>query len=410
MPTNTKKPLDGIRILAVEQMQALPYATQLLARLGAEVVKVEHPEVGESGRSSAPWIEDPQGRKVGVTYLRNNFNKKSIGIDIKSKQGKELVLELSKGFDIFAENFKSNTMSRLGLDYESVLKKNPQIVYLSISGFGNSTETPYSGWPAYAGVAESMSSLYSWATPPDQPPHISPLGAMGDTGSAIFGVIGVLAALRQKEQTQEGQYVDISMFDCMVALADVQIQYDSMEVEREPGKPGLLILNAFKAKDGYFMIQIGREHQWEILCGLIDKKEWLQDDRFASREGWVAHLETDIRPAIESWAENIPKLDACKKLAEAGIAAGPCNSPKDVMNDEHIKARKMILEQDLPSSSKQSSKKMKVPGNPVKISGLEETPDTRMPWLNEHTDEILKAELNLSDEKLQSLRDDSVIG
>lgn len=407
-----KKPLEGIRILAVEQMQALPYATQLLARLGAEVVKVEHPSLGESGRASAPFIKDPQGRNVGMTYLRNNFNKKSVGINIKSDRGRELVLEMSKGFDVFAENFKSNTMARLGLDFDSVLKKNPQIVYLSISGFGNSVETPYAGWPAYAGVAESMSSLYSWSTPSDEPPLISPLGAIGDTGSAIFGVIGVLAALRQKEQTQQGQFVDISMFDCMVALADVQIQYDSMGVEREPGKPGLLILDAFKAEDGYFMIQIGRENHWEILCRLIGKEEWLKDERFASRQGWVTYLNSEIRPAVEDWSKNLKKLEACKRLAEAGVAAGPCNSPQDVMSDEHIKSREMIVEMELPSddSTKMQNQKMKIPGNPIKISSMSDNKDTRMPWLNEHTDEVLTAELKLSDKELQSLRDDSVIG
>ena len=399
------KPLDGIRILAVEQMQALPYATQLLARLGAEVVKVEHPKMGESGRSSAPSVEDPDGRKVGVTYLRNNLNKKSLGIDIKSEKGRELILELAGKFDVFAENFKSNTMSRLGLAYEDVLKSNPKIVYLSVSGFGNTVETPYDGWPAYAGVAEAMSSLYSWSTPPEKAPPISPMGALGDTCSAVFGAMGVLAALRQRDKTGQGQYVDISMFDCMVALADVQIQYDSMSVEREPGKPGLLILDAFKAADGFFMIQIGREHQWESLCRLIGKADWLTDEKFATRQSWVDYLESDIRPAIEEWAEKLDKLETCQLLAEAGIAAGPCNSPKDVVGDKHINARNMVVDVGLPDGSQ-----MTIPGNPIKISGIAEGPETRVPWLNENTDEILQAELGLTDEELQELRAKSVIG
>ncbi len=413
--TDQPKPLDGIRILAVEQMQALPYATQMMARLGAEVVKVEHPVAGESGRSSAPFIQDPDGRQVGVTYLRNNFNKKSIGIDIKSEKGRELVLELSTKFDVFAENFKSQTLNKMGLGYKDVLAKNDQIVYLSISGFGN-TDTPYSGWPAYAGVAEAMSSLYSWATPADKPPHISPLGAMGDTGSAVFGVIGVLAALRQRDNTGKGQFVDISMFDCMVALADVQIQYDSMNVERDPGKPGLLILDAFKASDGYFMIQVGREHQFEIMCDIIGKPEWKTDERFTDRQGWVAYLESDIRPAIEGWASSIGKLEASTQLAEAGVASGPCNSPKDVAADQHVELRQMITKMDLPDATEtetpktETPKTMSVPSNPVKISSLTEGGETRMPWLNEHTDEVLKAELALSDSDINELREGKIIG
>ena len=399
------KPLDGIRILAVEQMQALPYATQMLARLGAEVVKVEHPASGESGRSSAPAIDDPKGRKVGVTFLRNNLNKKSLGIDIKSEKGRELVLKLASKFDIFAENFKAGTMQRLGLDYDSVSKRNPKIVYLSISGFGNSIPTPYAGWPAYAGVAEAMSSLYSWSTPPDQAPDISPLGALGDTGSAVFGVTAVLAALLQKNRTGQGQFVDISMFDCMVALADVQIQYESMSVERQPGKPGLLILTAFRAKDGYFMLQIGREHQWQRFCELIKKEDWLSDERFSSRQGWVDYLESDIRPAVEKWAAQKTRAQTCQLLAEAGVAAGPCNSPSDVINDPHIQARNMIVEVDLPDGQI-----MAVPGNPLKMSGMVEGPETRVPWLNEHTDEILSQELELSSKEIQELRSESIVG
>ncbi len=399
------RPLDGIRILAVEQMQALPYATQLLARLGAEVIKVEHPSAGESGRSSAPSVKDPEGRDVGVTYLRNNLNKKSVGIDIKSEQGRELVLKLAARFDVFAENFKSGTMGRLKLGYEDVLHANPEIVYLSVSGFGNTAETPYDGWPAYAGVAEAMSSLYSWSTPPDTAPRISPLGALGDTCSAVFGAMGVLAALRHRDRTGQGQYVDISMLDCMAALAYVQIQYESMAVEREPGKPGLLILDAFKAADGFFMIQVGRPHQWESLCRLIGKAEWLEDEKFAIRQSWVDYLESDIRPAVEGWAEKLGKLEAAGLLAEAGIAAGPCNSPGDVIADPHIKARNMAVDVELPDGTL-----MTLPGNPVKISGMAEEPETMVPWLNEHTDEVLSRELGLGEKELAELRSQSVIG
>src|SRR6478672_1601837 len=131
------KPLDGISVLAAEQMQALPYATQMLARLGAEVVKVEHPEHGESGRASSPAMVDPDGRKVGATYLRNNFGKRSVGIDLKAPEGRDLFLALVPHFDVVAENFKPGTMDRMGLGYDVISKTNPRAVYISISGFGN---------------------------------------------------------------------------------------------------------------------------------------------------------------------------------------------------------------------------------------------------------------------------------
>lgn len=404
---NFGKPLDGVRILAVEQMQALPFGTQLLSRLGADVVKVEHPKFGESGRSSHPYMSDPQGRQVGATFLRNNLSKRSIGIDIKHPRGRDLLLHLAPRFDVFAENFKAGALAKLGLDYEAVSAAHPKVIYLSVSGFGNLGESPYQNWPAYAGVAESMSSLYSWSTPRNTAPTISPLGALGDTGSAVFAVIGVLAALRHRDISGIGQHVDISMLDCMVALADVQLQYESMGVVRDPESRGALILTSFKAKDGWFMIQVGREHQWERLCEIIRKPEWLSDPRFATRAGWGEHQEDVIRPAVEAWAADKSKQEVCTLFAEAGVAAGPCNSPAEVMQDAHVKAHNMIVE--MPRTDAIPTP-VATPGNPVKLSKMTEGPDTRVPWLGEHTDEVLTTELGLKEDELAELREEGIIG
>ena len=149
------KPLDGVRVLAAEQMQALPFGTQLMARLGAEVVKIEHPVHGESGRGALPAMDDPQGRRVGATFLRNNLNKRSLGLDIKTDRGRELFLRLVPHFDVVAENFKGGAMARLGLGYEDVAKVDPRIIYLSISGFGNTDDSPYD-WPAYAPIVDGI--------------------------------------------------------------------------------------------------------------------------------------------------------------------------------------------------------------------------------------------------------------
>ncbi|MCB0995599.1 MAG: CoA transferase [Acidimicrobiales bacterium] len=400
------KPLDGIRVLAIEQMQALPYATQMLARLGAEVIKVEHPKFGESGRTSTPTMKDPEGRDVGSTFLRNNLDKRSVGIDLKADEGKALIKALVPHFDVVAENFKSGAMAKMGLGYDDLSAVHPGLIYLSVSGFGNTVESPYDGWPAYAGVAEAMASLYSWSTPVGTPPKISPLGALGDTGSGVFAVIGVLAALRHRDATGEGQYVDISMFDCMVALADVMLQYDAMEVERTPGDPGLLILDSFLASDGYFMIQVGREHQFERLANIIGCPEWLTDERFATRQGWVDHKETVIRPAIEGWAADKKKVDVCRLFAEGGVAAGPCNSPADVMADPHVIARNMVVEMDRTDGVERP---VVTPGNPVKLSKMAEGPETRVPWVGEHTSDVLAAELGLDDAELARLREAGVI-
>src|SRR5205823_10998748 len=167
------KPLDGVRVLAAEQMQALPYATQLLARLGADVVKVE-PPAGESGRGSQPSMLDPQGRVVGATFLRNNLNKRSICIDLKSPQGRELFLDLVPHFDVVAENFKAGTMGRLGLGYDVLSALHPGVISVSVSGFGASG-SPYSSWPAYASIVEAMSGIYEFLNPPGEPPRANPV-------------------------------------------------------------------------------------------------------------------------------------------------------------------------------------------------------------------------------------------
>src|SRR5258705_3173410 len=318
------KPLDGVRILAAEQMQALPYATQLLARLGAEVVKVEHPVQGESGRGASPAMLDPEGRKVGATFLRNNFNKRSVGIDLKAPEGRELFLALVPRFDVIAENFKPGTMERMGLGYDAIAAHHPGAIYVSISGFGNTVETPYRDWPAYASIVEAMSGIYDYRHP-KEPPVTIPVGALGDISSALFGVIGVLAALRHRDQTGEGQYVDIAMYDSVVAMTDIVTNFWSLGVRPEPDKALEVICEGFRASDGYVVAQIVREHQFEKLADLVGHPEWRDDPRFATRAGWGPALESVIRPAVDAWASQRTKLEATQAMYEAGLVAGPRN-------------------------------------------------------------------------------------
>ncbi len=399
------KPLDGVRVLAAEQMQALPYATQMLARLGAEVVKVEHPVRGESGRGSTPAMSDPEGRSVGATYLRNNLDKRSLGLDLKSPEGRGLFLDLAANFDVVAENFKAGTMDRMGLGYDVISARYPRVVYLSISGFGNATDTPYRDWPAYASIVEAMSGIYEYKSGPDRPPVTIPVGALGDISSALFAIIGVLAALRHRDHTGVGQYVDIAMLDAMVAMTDVVTNFWSMGVRPEPGKGLEVICEGFRASDGYVVVQVVREHQFAKLADLVGRPEWKDDPRFATRAGWAPHLETVIRPGVEAWTSQHTKLDAARAFTAAGIAAGPSNRAPDVIADPHVAARHMLVE--VPRTD--GGDPVLVPGNPVKLSKMAEGPETRMPWVGEHTDTVLRSELGLDDETLGRLRGMGVI-
>lgn len=407
------KPLQGVRVLAAEQMQSLPWATQLMARMGADVVKVEHPVHGESGRGAMPFMTDPQGRRVGATFLRNNLNKRSVGIDLKQDKGRELFLRLAPHFDIVAENFKAGGMSAMGLGYDDVARVHPQVIYLSVSGFGNTVDTPYRDWPAYAGVAEAMSGIYEANRRPGEPPVINPAGPLGDIGTASIALIGVLAALRHRDLTGEGQYVDIAMLDSMVAFTDTVMHFWSMGGQRElerrdtghRARPNL-ILDAFRASDGWFMLQVGREHQFERLAKIVGCPEWLDDERFATRSGWVEHLDDVIRPAIEGWASGKTKFEACHELAASGVAAGPCSSPEDVVHDPHVAARNMAVE--VPRTDGVEEPYL-VPGNPVKLSKMTEGPETRVPWVGEHTEDVLRSELGMTTDELLALRDEGVI-
>ncbi len=397
------KPLVGLRILAVEQMQALPFATQLLAQMGAEVVKVEHPVTGDSGRGALPAVADTDGNQVGATYLRNALSKKSICVDLKHPEGVALIKRLVPHYDVVGENFKPGTMDRLGLGYKDLAPIHPGLVYVSVSGFGNLIDSPYSAWPAYAPIAEAMGGFYEAKREGDEPPTVGPAGALGDIGSSLFAAIGLLAALRHRDRTGKGQHVDVAMYDAMIAMADIIPFMWSMGVLK--GRRAVGIFDGFKAKDGYFVVQAVRDHQLKILAKAIGHPEWLEDARFATRQGWVDHLESVVRPAIEAWAANRTKLQAATELCDTGIAAGPCNSAEDIIADPHVRSHNMLIEVPRPDSDQP----LLVVGNPIKMSDASEGPVTRWPTLGQHTDEVLKKDLGLSDSDLAGLRQRRVI-
>jgi formyl-CoA transferase len=399
------KPLDGVRILAAEQMQSLPYATQLMARLGADVVKVEHPGTGESGRGSIPQMIDPEGRRVGATYLRNNLGKRSVAVDLKHPTGHDLFMRLVPRFDVVCENFKAGTMDRLGLGYEAVASRYPGIIYLSLSGFGNTSDTPYRSWPAYAAIVEAMSGIYEYKRETGRAPRANPVGALGDISSALFGTVGVLAALRHRDRTGEGQLVDVAMLDAVVAMTDIVTNLWSMGVHGSVEDEIKAIVDTFAAGDGYFVLQAVRPQHFTRLAEVIGRPEWNADPRFASSAGWIDNI-VEVRAAIEAWAAPLTKVDAAAALSAAGLAAGPCLTPPEVIADPHLAARNMLVE--VPRTDGVASPVL-VPGNPVKLSKVAEGPESRVPWLGEHTDAVLSAELGCDAAELEALRAEGVI-
>jgi crotonobetainyl-CoA:carnitine CoA-transferase CaiB-like acyl-CoA transferase len=230
------------------------------------------------------------------------------------------------------------------------------------------------------------------------------MGAIGDISSALFGVIGVLAALRHRDRTGQGQYVDIAMLDAVVAMTDVVSNLWSLG--QRPDEPMPLILDAFLAKDGYLNMQVVREHQFAALVDLVGRPEWKDDPRFAERLGWAQHLESDLRPAIEAWLADKTRLEATHLLSEVGIAAGPVHTSPELIEDEHVAKRHMMVA--MPRTDGVEDPVL-IPGNPVKLSAVAEGPETRVPWVGEHTAEVLAAELGLSPDDLDKLRAEGVI-
>jgi crotonobetainyl-CoA:carnitine CoA-transferase CaiB-like acyl-CoA transferase len=400
-------PLDGLTVLAAEQMHSLPHATQLMALMGADVIKVEPPS-GEAGRTGRPTITDVDGRPTGSTFLRNNLAKRSMTIDLKQPRGRALFLRLSATVDVVAENFRPGTADKLGIGYDDVRAVNARVVYVSISGFGNAADpsSPYREWAAYAPIVEGMAGLYEYARDGDAPPRPASAGALGDTAPGLYAVIGTLAALRERDRTGVGCHVDVSMYDAMIAVADV-VHPASVGVQPSRALDGIGILHAFRARDGWFTVEVVREPHFPRFAGAVGHPEWTDDVRLASRTGWSAHMEDVIRPGVEAWAAPMTKLEAASALAARGVAAGPVNTAADIVADPHVQARAVIVGAATPEHQ------VRVVGNPIAFrSGGQAPPDTaspRWPTLGADTDEVLRHRLGLDASEIDELRNSGVI-
>ena len=231
------------------------------------------------------------------------------------------------------------------------------------------------------------------------------MGGLGDIITALFSVIGIQAGLRQRDRTGQGQQIDVAMLDAMVAVLDVVPNFWSMGMPMGTPWPG--ILHGFAACDGWFMLQVLRPHQWPDLARAIDRPQWADDPRFATPQGWLDHLESEIRPAIEDWALHKTRHEACDALNAAGLVAGPCATDTDVVADPHLVQRHMLVEHPRTDGVEQP---VLIPGLPIKFDAVAEGPERRVPWLGEDTDDVLSSELGLDAAELERLRADGVIG
>ena len=392
-------PLKGIRVLDLTRILAGPYATMILRDLGAEVIKIEQPGTGDEARDFGPFKND-----FSLYFMSVNRGKKSVTLNLKSQRGKELFLELVKGSDILVENFRPGTMEKLGLDYESLKEHRPSLLYAACSGFGQTG--PYAMRGAYDMIIQGMGGIISITGEPDRPP-VRVGTSIGDITSALFTAIGILSALRHRDQTGEGQLIDVGMLDCQVAiLENAMVRYFSTgDIPRPLGRrhPAITPFEVFESADGYVVIAIGNNELWRKFCEHVSHPELIDDERFhtnalrtENHESLFPILaEIMCRRTTDAWVEALEAI---------GVPCGPVNTVDKVANDPQVLAREMIAEVEHDTTGT-----VQIPGMPIKLSETPGQINAPAPNLGEHTSEILTGLLELEAEEVNQLKQDGIV-
>ena len=384
--------LDGIRVIDQTQVMAGPTATMLLADLGADVIKVE-PLDGETTRGMDPRL--PSG--VSAAFLAVNRNKRSLALDLKQPGGVELFHALVRTADVLVENYRPGVAKRLGVDYETLGALNPRLVYCSISGFGQTG--PYASRGGYDLVAQGMSGIMS-VTGHEGGPPVKVGVPIADLGAGLFGVFGILCALRARRMTGRGQYVDTSLFDAGVALGvwEATEFWCAGNVPRRLGTAHRLNApyQAFRATDGHFTVGAANDKLWPIFCALLGREELVRDPRFDTLGGRLEH-----RAALEREVETVTATQSrahwLARCEAAGIPAGPINTVPEAHADPQARARGMVQDTVHPEAGR-----VKTLGNPVKLSRSPARMRKAAPRLGEDTRPILH-ELGYGDDAIDAL-------
>lgn len=373
-------PLEGIRVLDFTWFLAGPYATMILADLGADVVKIEAPERGDPSRAAGPFIND-----VSAYFLSVNRNKRSIVLDLKKPEGRECAAQLAARADILVENFMPGTMARWGLDYATLREKNPRLIYASCTGFGQNG--PRAQESAFDLVIQALAGTMSITGEADAAP-VRVGNSIGDLGGAMFLTIGILAALEARHTTGCGQSLDLSMMDTQVALLENAFNryFATGETPMRLGSrhPLIVPFQAFSTRDGYIVVTAGTEAQWARLCEALKAAELKEDARFinnAARRQHVQELETELNAhfagrTTDEWL-NI--------LRGHEIPCAPIQTIAQAANDPQIVAREMIARVQDARAGQQ-----RIVNTPLRFSEMQAGVRTSAPQLGEHTDEILR--------------------
>ena len=377
------KPLAGIKILDLSRVLAGPWCTQLLADLGAEVIKVERPGAGDDTRHWGPPWHGEGDERVAAYYLSCNRGKRSAAIDFARPEGAELVRRLALDSDVVVENFKVGGLKKFGLDAASLRAANPALVYASITGFGQ--DGPYAARAGYDYIIQGMGGLMSITGVPDGEPGGGPMRvgvAVADLFTGLYTAVSILAALFRRERTGEGAHIDMALFDTQLAMlanqATNQLVSGKDPVRQGSGHPNIVPYQPFDAADQPIIIAIGNEHQFKKLAAILGHPEWTSDPRFADNATRVANR-AELIALIAPLIATRPAAEWLEQLEQAHIPAGPINRISQAFADVQAQHRAMV----------RNFAGLSLVGSPVRLDGERADSDLPPPALGEHTDEVL---------------------
>jgi crotonobetainyl-CoA:carnitine CoA-transferase CaiB-like acyl-CoA transferase len=404
--------LSKIRVLDLSRVLSGPWSTQMLADLGADVIKVERPGGGDDVRQQGVPLKDREGRETGErsTFLALNRGKRSVAIDMATPGGQALIRRLAAASDVLVENFKSGDLARYGLDHKSLVHLNPKLVYCSITGFGQTG--PYSHLPGYDLIFQSMSGVMSLTGVPDGQPGAGPQRAgypIADTTAGFYATIGILAALHHRDAVSGvGQHIDLSLLDAQVAaVSSMAMGYlVGGELPKRSGIRSQLTCpyQDFECADGPIMIAVGNDAQYRRLCAVLERPDLASDPRFLTTPQRVEQRE-QLVPQIAAILRERPIAHWMPLLREAQVPAGPINDFRQVFEDPQIRHRHLVREVEHPLSGPLS-----VVANPLNFSATPIDYQRAPPLLGQHTAEVLREVLALDDAAIERLADAGAIG
>jgi len=390
--------LDGIRVLDLTGFMAGPYGSMMLADLGAEVIKVERTGTGDDARAIPPFVEGESSYFISL-----NRNKKSLTLNLKTDEGKKIIYDLIRHSDVFLENFQPGTTKKLGVDYETVSKINPRIVYCSISGFGQ--DGPYRNRVAYDLIVLGMGGVLGLTGEKEGVP-VKPGVGFSDIIAGMFAVYGVLAALIARQKIKKGQYIDVSLLDGQIAMLTYQASnyFITGKVPERMGTqhPAVVPYGVFKTEDSYISLVVANDTMWRRLCKALGVEDLAVDPRFQTVADRVRNR-NEVNQMLERIFATKQTSELVALLEKAEVASGPVYSLDEVFKDLQVLHRGMVAEIDHPKSGK-----IKVGGIPVKLSETPGNIRSPPPMLGQHTREILEG-LGYSQDKIDELRKKGVI-